>query len=345
MGEVKLPTMADVAERAGVALKTVSRVVNGETYVSDAVREKVQFAIGELGYRPNRAAQSLMRKRSGVMGIVAYGSPLYGPSMSLLGLAEAVKRRGLMPSLITTEANDHAEIQNAIGRLIDMGVDGVLIAEPVVDMDFEGANHGSTPIVVVGGRALQTSPTAGTSIRSGAHQAVEHLLQLGHQTVHHLAGAPNWYATQARIDAWREVLEQSGRDIPAIVAGDWTPASGYEAARALLAEKPTAVFVANDHMAIGLLKACHELGVRVPEDLSIVGFDDVPEATYLTVPLTTVRVDMTRNMADAVDELLRRIDGDDASVSIAPQINAELMVRETTARPRPSAPASTSDAQ
>lgn len=105
------------------------------------------------------------------------------------------------------------------------------------------------------------------------------------------------------------------------------------------------MFVANDHMAIGLLKACHELGVRVPEDLSIVGFDDVPEATYLTVPLTTVRVDMTRNMADAVDELLRRIDGDDASVSIAPQINAELMVRETTARPRPSAPASTSDAQ
>lgn len=333
MLEVKLPTMVDVAHRAGVAPKTVSRVVNNEINVSDLVREKVLQAIDELGYRPNRAAQSLMNKRSDVIGIVAYGSPLYGPSMSLLGLTEAVKHHGLMPSVITTEANDPAEIQSAISRLIDMGVDGVLVAEPVIDMDFdEDAQFATTPIVVVGGRSLQKSATVSTSIRSGVHQAVEHLLSLGHDTVHHLAGAPNWYATTARISAWREALEQSGRDVPAVTFGDWTPASGYAAGRALLAEQPTAVFVANDHMAIGLLKACNEMGIRVPQDLSVVGFDDLPEATYLTVPLTTVRVDVAQNMARAVDELLRQVDRSEEPVNTTPQTNAELMIRETTAR-------------
>jgi DNA-binding LacI/PurR family transcriptional regulator len=331
--------MTDVARVAGVSQKTVSRVVNGSAHVRDDVRRKVLSAIEELGFRPNAAARALASQRSGAVGIITPATTLYGPSAQLLGLEQAAWNAGLSVVIVSVQDGSLAGFGSAVRRLLDSGVDGLLIGSTIFDVDLTPEVLDGVPAIVIGDPppAGLPIPAVITDQHLGARAATEHLLALGHRTVHHISGPSAWYAARARQDAWRSSLEQAGAAVPELVEGDWTARSGYQAARRLLqqhgASSVTAVFAANDSMAIGTLRALAEAGRRVPEDVCVVGFDDVPESEYLPVPLSTVRQDFTGMTSRAVTELARAIAGE----RVPDQIPSEpqLVVRASSS-PAPS---------
>jgi DNA-binding LacI/PurR family transcriptional regulator len=190
----------------------------------------------------------------------------------------------------------------------------------------------NVPVVAVEAGPADSIPVVSVDHVAGGRRATEHLLELGHPTVWHLAGPTDWVEAQQRLDGWRRTLEAAGAPIPEPLYGDWSPGSGYELARRLVAsDDVTAVFVANDQMALGVLRRLHEAGRRVPSDISVVGFDDIPEAAYFTPPLTTVRQDLDEMGRRSLRLLLQEIETGVRSttrVSLGP----ELVVRATTAR-------------
>ena len=289
------PVMHDVARLAGVSHMTVSRVLNEPWRVRPATRERVLSAIGELGYRPNSAARSLATRRSRTIGVIALHTTLYGPSSTLHGIEEAARAADYYVSVASAPRSTTEALRESAHRLLAQSVDGVVIIAPVRwSARVVEEIGGSTLVVAVEAAGLAGVPSVGVDQGLGARRAVEHLLGLGHATVHHVAGPVDWNESERRAEGWREALRAARRRIPSLVSGDWTARSGYEATRSLLSSasrsRPmTALFVANDHMALGALRALHEGGLRVPEDVSVVGFDDLPEAAYFTPPLTTVR--------------------------------------------------------
>jgi DNA-binding LacI/PurR family transcriptional regulator len=329
--------MADVARLAGVSPKTVSRVVNDAPNVRDSVRARVNEAIVQLGFRPNAAARALASQRSRVIGIVSLGSSLYGPSEQLFGLERCIREAGYSAEIVTTAGGSHQEIIAATDRLLTHGVDGIALAAPLADVDLGAPEFRSVPCVAVGDPVPAPAHLriVACDQRTGARRAVEHLLGLGHDTVHHVSGPPSWASSQAREDGWRQALTDAGRPCPAPLRGDWTPRSGYEAGR-MLAERPdvTAVFVANDHMATGLLRAMWESGRRVPADVSVVGFDDAPESEFLFAPLTTVRQPFRDITSEAVTELVATMVGDAFAAPETLVLPVELVVRASSGPPR-----------
>ncbi|SEP61089.1 transcriptional regulator, LacI family [Streptomyces sp. yr375] len=324
--------MTEVARAAGVSQKTVSRVVNGEPHVSPEVRDRVLRAVRELDYRPNTAARALLLGRYRRIGVVSPGSALHGPTSLLLGLEQAVRRAGYAFALATTREGRGSAV--AAESLLEQGVDGVVLVEPV-DVGTPTRLHTDLPVVglcgpvdTAGGR----SAVVRTDGVAGARLATEHLLALGHRTVWHVPGPQNWFGARDRVQGWREALAAADAPEPALPAeGDWTPASGFAAGREL-ARLPdvTAVFAANDDTAIGLLRAFAEAGRTVPHDVSVVGFDDIPVAAYLTPPLTTLRQDFAAVTAHAVAVLTATIENQPPPPE--PTVLAvELRVRDSTA--------------
>jgi LacI family transcriptional regulator len=329
--------MADVARLAGVSPKTVSRVVNNAPNVRDSVRARVNDAIGQLGFRPNAAARALASARSRVIGIVSLGSALYGPSEQLFGLERAATEAGYSVEIVTTLDGSGSDIVSAVERLLDHGVDGIALAVPLGHADLDRPLFREVPCVAVDdpGPRRVALPTVVGDQHAGARQAVEHLLALGHRTVHHVSGPVPWASATAREQAWRETLAAAGAVVPAPLRGDWSPRSGY-AAGLVLADSPevTAVFVANDHMATGVLRAMWEKGRRVPEDVSVVGFDDTPEAEFLVVPLTTVRQAFSEVARQAISALVAAIDGAAGPAPMQTLVPVRLVVRASSGPPR-----------
>ncbi len=247
----------DVAQAAGVSQKTVSRVLNDEPYVKDEVRERVLAAARELGYRPNGAARALLSGRTRRIGVVALGSSLYGPASLLLGLEREARARGYALSIANTDEDDADGVTLAVDSLLRQGVDAIVLSEPVdlgqVDLVVD------VPVLTLGPLPGLKAPTVieplGTS-EQAAHDATRHLLDLGHSTVHHVAGPQRWLDAQARLAGWRRALTEAAAPVPDVQLGDWSAASGF-AAGVRLAARPevTAVFAANDDMAIGLMRA------------------------------------------------------------------------------------------
>lgn len=304
--------MADVARLAGVSQKTVSRVVNDAPNVRDAVRERVNAAIAQLGFRPNAAARALASQRSRVVGIVTTDSALHGPSTQLFGLERAARDAGYSVEIVSTAGGSADEVKVAVSRLVDHGVDGIALAAPFAEIDCGSGPFLDVPYVVVGDPLPGHSPVASVACdqRAGAAAAVEHLLTLGHETVWHVSGPPSWQSARTRLEGWADALAAAEVPVPPPVEGDWSARSGYAAGR-MLADRPevTAVFTANDQMAVGLLRALWEAGRDVPADVSVVGFDDAPESEFLTVPLTTVRQEFSLVTARAIAELVNAMSG------------------------------------
>ncbi|MBO4257372.1 substrate-binding domain-containing protein [Streptomyces griseorubiginosus] len=333
------PGMTEVARAAGVSQKTVSRVVNGEPHVSPEVRDRVLRVIEELDYRPNNAARALLLGRYRRIGVVSLGTALYGPSTLLIALERAMQRAGYSFAVASTLEGQRVPV--AVEALLEQGVDGIILSEPVDD-GIPLRISADVPVVSLGEGLEQTggvSAVVGADGALGARIATEHLLSLGHRTVWHIPGPQDWWAARDRVRGWREALAAAGAPEPPLPeAGDWTPASGYTAGRRL-ARLPdvTAVFAANDDMAIGALRAFAEAGVSVPDGVSVVGFDDIPAAAYLSPPLTTVRQDFTVVAEHAIEVLVAMIEGRPAPTEpIAPAV--ELTVRASTAPARRPAP-------
>lgn len=326
----------DVAREVGVSQKTVSRVVNGDPHVRPEVRVRVLGTIERLGYQPNRAARALVSGRSRSIGLLSIGSTDYGPSSLMVGSERAIKRAGYALILVNTPEGDPEAITSAIRDLHTLGVDGLVINEPSGSFT-PPTGLADLPVLSLSGRsgASMREIVVGTDEAGGVAEVMSHLLGLGHRTVHHVAGPAAWGSATRRRAAWEEELRRAGAPVPTPVHGDWSVRSGYEAGRRL-AEDPelTAVFTANDQMAIGVLRALSQAGVRVPEDVSVVGFDDVPEAAYLSTALTTVRQDLAATADRGVGLLVGAIE----HAEVAPTrelMPVRLVVRETTAPPRP----------
>lgn len=328
--------MFDVAKLAGVSHQTVSRVLNGSPNVRPATRERVLQAVDELGYRPNAMARGLVSRRSKVLGVVSFDTVLYGPASMLLGIERAARAAGYGVSIVTMEQVDRAGVLAATNTLVDQGVDGIIIIAP--QLATAGALRNLpdrlVAVAVESGQDIGL-PSASVDQIEGARLAVRHLLDLGHRTVWHIAGPNDWLEARDRIQGWRETLHAADASVPPIIGGDWSARSGYEAGLVLAAQaEVTAVFAANDQMALGLLRAFAERGIRVPAEVSVVGFDDIPEAAYLSPPLTTVRQDFDEVGRRSMRTLLRLLEADDANHEPAPPpVVPTLVLRESSAPP------------
>lgn len=325
----------DVARAAGVSQKTVSRVLNDDPHVRQDVRDRVRAAMAQLGYRPNRAARSLVLGRTRTIGLLSVGSTAFGPSALMVATERAVRGAGYALLLVNTFDDDADALSSGMSSLLDQGVDAVVINEPIGMLDVPAIR------AEVGVPVLSLSGEYGFSSREivvasdevgGVRQAVDYLLAEGHSTVHHVAGPPTWYSSANRELAWRTALEDHGAPVPAVLVGDWSAGSGY-AAGVVLAGDPdvSAVFVANDEMAIGMIRALQEYGRSVPGDISVIGFDDIPSAAYLSPALTTVRQNLAATASRGVDLLLETIDGLHEH-GLTETVPADLVVRETTRR-------------
>jgi LacI family transcriptional regulator len=311
-------------------------VLNDHPSVRKETRERVLRAVRQLNYRPNALARGLAGRRSRAIGVVSFDTILYGPAATLLGVERAARQANHGLSIVTLEQLDRAGVADAVNRLAEQSVAGVVIIAPL--MTAAAAAHSlptGVPAVVVESHAAGDLPTISVDQVAGAQLAVEHLLRLGHETVWHISGPRDWLEARDRVDGWRQALEASGRRVPPVVPGDWSPRSGYEAGGEL-AGRPdvTAVFCANDQQALGLLRFLHERGVRVPGDISVVGFDDIPEAEYLSPPLTTVRQDFDEVGRRCLAALLDILEGQRTPLSPNhPRVEPTLVVRRSSGPP------------
>jgi DNA-binding LacI/PurR family transcriptional regulator len=266
--------------------------------------------------------------------VVALNTTLFGPAALLHGIEEAACDAGFFVSIASPPQLTADAVRASVHRLMDQSVDGVVIvapfrlAHPTLDSVI-----GPVPVVVVEGPRVGGPPGVGVDQQLGGRLAVEHLLALGHRTVHHISGPRDWTESEGRVRGWRDALQAARRRVPAVAVGDWSAGSGFLATQALLTRSGvTAIFTANDSMALGALRALSEAGRRVPQDVSVVGFDDVPECSYYLPPLTTVRQDFADMGRQAMRMLAQQIAGEPPAqhaVTIAPS----LVVRASTARP------------
>ncbi len=333
---VRPATIADVARLADVSSMTVSRVLNGLPNVSPATRERVIRAMDQLGYRPNVLARSLVSGRSRTIGVVTFDTTLFGPGSALLGIERAARRRAYGVNIETLERLDRPALTTAVRSMADRLVEGVIVIAPHVSA--AGALSDAprnVPIVAVEAAHKGEVPLVAVDQVLGARLATRHLLDLGHPTVWHIAGPMDWFESQQRIEGWREVLAEAGAAAPRLLRGDWTARSGYLAGLQLIADgaRPGAVFAANDQMALGLLHAFHEHGIRVPQDASVVGFDDIPDAEFFTPSLTTVRQDFDEMGRQGVELLVRMLDGEALDGGDVATVAPELVMRGSTAAP------------
>jgi DNA-binding LacI/PurR family transcriptional regulator len=292
-GTGRAPSMQDVAELAGVSHQTVSRVINRQTNVRSQTRARVLAAMQQLGYRPNTAARALVTGRSRTLGVVTLDTTLFGPASTLHAVERAAREAGYFVSIASLRSIARASLHDALNRLADQAVEGVIVIAPLTSAEdaLQGLPDG-LPVVAVEGNPQAELAAVSVDQIAGGRIATEHLLAEGHRTVWHVAGPGDWLEAQGRVTGWEAALRAAGREVPPPLSGDWSARSGYEAGRLLARmSEVDAVFVANDHMSLGLLRAVHEQGRRVPADLSVVGFDDIPEAAYFLPPLTTVRQD------------------------------------------------------
>lgn len=332
--------MRDVAALAGVSAMTVSRVLNTPEKVRPQTRARVLAVMRELDYHPNSAARVLATGRSGVLGVVSFDTTLYGPASTLYGIEHAARDAGYLVSVASLSVLTPDGIADGVERLRSQSVDGVIIIAP-----HRSAAGGlrrlppDLPAVVVGAGDELPVPVAAVDHEAGGRRVTRHLLDLGHETVWHITGPSDWIDATARVTGWRAALTDAGREIADPLPGDWSARSGYQHGQRLAADPAvTAVFAANDPMALGVLRALREAGRPVPEEVSVAGFDDVPEAPYYPPPLTSVRQRFGELGKRAFALLLERIDsaGPDDAGSAPPRttVEPELVVRDSTGPPR-----------
>ncbi len=331
------PTMADVAAAAGVSHQTVSRVINNFNGVRPATRQRVEDAIRALGYRRNHAARALVTQRSGLIGVIAVGSFLYGPTNTLATIEKSARSHGHLTLLATVEEADEDLFRAALDEFLDHSVEAVVVIaaqEPLVR--YSSSLSLDIPLLIVGPRPdnLGSLPCMGVDQKAGARLAVEHLVDLGHTDLALVSGPRHWVEAQQRMDSALLACEEHGVH-PRVFSGDWSPEAGYRVGQSLASipadRRPTGVVMANDHMALGMIAALREHHIELPGEISVVGFDDVPEAGYYSPALTTVHQDFRSLGGRVIDALHALLQGDEPDLS--PMVPT-LTVRASTQPPR-----------
>ncbi len=325
--------MAEVAAQVGVSHQTVSRVLNGSPLVKEDTRVKVLAAIEEMGYRRNNAARMLATNRSGRIGMISAHLAFHGPSMIAVAVQEAGHEAGYEVSLVGVSDFSAESLQGAVDRLQDEAVEALVVAVAHRSATERALSLAlPVPVVLVQGVTAGQAMAAGIDQVAGARAATQHLLDLGHRAVAHVTGPLEWVEAGQRRAGWLAAHEARGLRPGLELPGDWSASSGYAAGRRIAEDRDvTAVFAANDAMALGVLKALHEHGCAVPADVSVVGFDDVPEAAYYWPGLTTVSQEFSVLGRSAVALALRALGGEpEASTSL---LEPTLVVRSSTGPP------------
>jgi DNA-binding LacI/PurR family transcriptional regulator len=339
-------SIRDVARLAGVSHQTVSRVLNGHPSIRDVTKSRVLAAMDELKFRPSRAARMLSMRRSETIGVLAaaVGSH-YGPASSVSAVEDAARERGFYATVAHLASVAPSAISAAIEDLLTQEVEGIVIVAPRTSvLSRLAALSMDVPIVAAQGEQQGAGgiPVVSVDQEAGVRRLLGYLIGQGHQRILHVAGPPDWNDAQSRLRAYKDVLEAAGLAWWPPLYGDWTADSGYEIGRALardVAGSPlpfSAVFSSNDQMALGLIHAFREAGLDVPGDVSIVGFDDIPESAHFWPPLTTVRQDFSELGARCVSMLIdaiRRAQDPLAPerASVAPPLEPRLVIRASVA--------------
>ncbi|WP_349865745.1 LacI family DNA-binding transcriptional regulator [Leifsonia sp. WHRI 6310E] len=313
----RAPGVREVAAAAGVSRQTVSRVLNDHPSIRPETRDRVIAAMAELNFRPNRAARMLTTARSTTIGVLAAStSSLFGPASSIDAVENAARDAGYFVTVAHTSALDRASVEAALDHLLAQAVEGIVVIAPQQRVqDAMAAVSLSVPSVTLHGAGAAGDDGVFVDQVEGARLATRHLIERGHRRIAHLCGPGDWAEARARRDGFlAEVADHA--DVTGLVTreGDWTAASGAEIGAELLSERRaddrvTAVFSSNDQMALGVLHAARLAGRRVPEDLAVVGFDDIPEAAFFAPPLTTVRQDFPELGRRCVARLVSLIEG------------------------------------
>jgi LacI family transcriptional regulator len=317
-----------------VSYQTVSRVVNDSPLVAEKTRARVLRAIAELDYRPNLAARRLATRRSSVIGMVGTKITYYGPAQVMVSIEETAKRRGYNLMFAGIERPSKAQLAAAIDDLCEHQVDGLVLGVRIEgNLDFMRKLCRGVPFVTLDVGTAPDVPTVIVDQQHGVRLATQHLLDLGHRQIACIAGPPGWSASKERRKGWRQTLKNAGLEPGPCVEGDWSAASGFATVTRLLESAAggfTAIVVANDHMALGALRALHAKGIQVPQHLSVVGYDDLPESRFFEPPLTTIHHDFARQGERCVEVLLRLIDQEPAGPPLQ-LLRPELVIRESTA--------------
>ncbi len=347
MDQRKRLTIREVAARAGVSIQTVSRVLNNRPDVAPETLERVRAVIKETGYAPNMFARGLTQGRSHVLGVVAYGLDYFGPSRVVGAIERQAAEMGYGISLNLILEPETDDVESVLHSLRSRQVDGVIWAVPEVGNNrawsrAKGAEF-PVPVMLVGGMFGKTQlPSVAIDNTAIGRLATEHLISGGVRHLGLVTGPLTWWESQQRLAGWRQTIEAAGREVEdsLIVEGDWTVSSGEQSLYRLLEACPDidAVFASNDQMALGVLHAAHRIGRRVPDDLSVVGVDNIAEASHFWPPLTTVHqplADAGVIAVKAIDQLITRSRQTRRSLEPLPQMTVlrpELIVRESSRR-------------
>ena len=338
------PTIKQVASAAGVSTQTVSRVINNRPDVSPETRENVQSVIEQLGYRPSALARSLIQQRSHTLGVVIAGLRFIGPSRTLSGITSAAEEKGYALLLKELPQFNTTDIQPIFEALHDRHVDGIIWAVPKVGKNHAWINHNAleTRIPIVYLTMQPDEDTLVVSINNylGGRLATNHLLERGYKQIGHISGPVDWWEAQERMAGWKDTLRDAGidRQTQHWVEGNWSSESGTVAIEKLFVQYPEmdSVFVGNDQMALGVIQAATKKGLRIPDDLGIVGFDNISESAYFSPPLTTIEQDQYAIGKVAVERIIQVIEsslnGLDFFPSNAISLDPVLIVRQSSAR-------------
>lgn len=336
-------TLQDVADLAGVSAKTVSRVVNNQGEIKESTRQRIQAAIEELGYRPNVLARSLIRQRTNTLGVVAWGIDYFGPSQSTIGIEKQADELGYSLFLSLVSAPEQQDQERILDMLLARRVDGIIWAVPEVGENRRWLSSTELadlpPIVFLSMPSLPEISVVAVNNRGGARQAAAHLVEQGRRRIGIITGPMAWWEARERYEGWKGVLLEAGLDVPEgwVVESYWSPAGGEQAMRHLLENeaKLDAICCGSDQIALGALGAIHSCGRTVPDDVAVIGFDDMPESAYFWPPLTTVSQKLTDVGRTAVQELHRMIEArreGQAVETVAATIEPELVVRASSVR-------------
>lgn len=328
----KRPVIRDVARAAGVSVPTVSRVLTGAARVSEEKAQRVRVAIEELGFLPSAAARALVTRKPMLIAVIAGNTSRFGYAETIRGIEEEARADGYTVSITVVESADRTEVERAISLVTGQPIAGVV----VLKFDPPGvaalqALPSQLPVVAVSGVRARGVPQSVLDEAAAAHELVEHMLDLGHRTVHHVSVPPS-RREDGRTTGWRRALVDRGAEVPSIIAATWDPDSGRDIGREIgRRDDVTAVFCGNDEIALGVIRGLRECGKNVPEDVSVAGFDDHPLSQMFTPSLTTVHQDFAGLGRRAYRQLDGLIEG--RKIRQFCSERPTLVLRESTAAP------------
>lgn len=329
----RAPNIRDVAALAGVSYQTVSRVLNDSANIKESTKERVNDAIRQLGYRPNQAARALVTSRSRTIGVLSADAKAhYGPTTAINSIEQAARESGYRLSITNINSSDYSSIKSGLDHLLSQSIEALVVIAPQVRV-FDAINEMSVsvPFVTLESTGRDRRHSLSVDQIAGARLATRHLIDLGHTEIVHISGPQHWIEAEARMQGFLDEINGADLRVRAPVLGDWSAHFGYYAGLELLRFRDfTAVFAGNDQMALGFMHACRDMNLDVPGDISIVGFDDIPEAAHFPPPLTTVRQNFAEVGRRAISLLIAELNGN-AEQQHEP-VPAELVIRQSTAR-------------